>query len=219
MNVYDVSAEASRLIKEQAGKSTTSAITATLTRDTRDDYFVPTQGWRQSLLASTAGSFLGGDNDFVKGVLDLSWYHPLPLNMVLNLRGRVGILEPYGGTKAPINERFFVGGGPTIRGFEYGKAGPLDEFREPLGATKMIIGNAELIFPLAREIGLRGAVFWDVGKGFNKLRDLSPIKTGVGVGLRWFSPLGPINIDIGFNPNPKKGEKTRVIDLNAGTTF
>ena len=83
----------------------------------------------------------------------------------------------------------------------------------------MIAFNSELIFPLARDIGLRGAVFWDVGKGFDSFGDLMPLKTGFGVGIRWFSPFGPIHIDIGFNPFPKKGEKGSVIDFMGGSTF
>jgi outer membrane protein insertion porin family len=83
----------------------------------------------------------------------------------------------------------------------------------------MAVFNSELIFPLAREIGLRGAVFWDIGKGFDKLSDITPLKTGAGVGIRWFSPFGPIVIDIGFNLNPKKGEKGSAIDFTAGSTF
>jgi outer membrane protein insertion porin family len=62
-------------------------------------------------------------------------------------------------------------------------------------------------------------VFWDVGKGFDKISDITPLKTGVGVGIRWFSPLGPLRIDIGFNPIPKKNEKGIVIDFMAGSAF
>jgi outer membrane translocation and assembly module TamA len=51
------------------------------------------------------------------------------------------------------------------------------------------------------------------------LGDITPLKTGAGVGIRWFSPFGPIVIDIGFNLNPKKGEKRSAIDFTAGSTF
>jgi outer membrane protein insertion porin family len=119
----------------------------------------------------------------------------------------------------PIYEKFFVGGIQTLRGFEYGKAGPLDAQGEPLGATKMITLQNELIFPLARQIGLRGAVFFDIGKGFELWKNFFPLKMGVGVGVRWFSPFGPIHIDFGINPNPQKGEKPTVFDFTMGTVF
>jgi outer membrane protein insertion porin family len=149
------------------------------------------------------------------------------------------LIAPYGGKKLPIYEKFFVGGIQTVRGFEYGRAGPIDERDEPSGAKKMVAFNVEWIFPLAREIGLRGALFFDVGKGFDKLRDeshmvvdldthriltrpgkgLFPLKFGAGPGIRWFSPFGPIHIDIGFNLSPQKGEKRNVIEFTAGTIY
>ncbi|MEW6375113.1 MAG: outer membrane protein assembly factor BamA, partial [Thermodesulfobacteriota bacterium] len=160
-NVFDVSDDASRFIKEQKGRKTTSAIILTPSMDTRNDYFNPSRGAKHSLLMENAGGILGGDNYFVKVVGETSWFFPLPLNTVLNLRGKAGIIHPYGGKKVPIYEKFFAGGLYTVRGFEYGMAGPIDENREPLGAKKIVVFNSELLFPLSREIGLKGALFWD----------------------------------------------------------
>jgi outer membrane protein insertion porin family len=219
IDVRDVTSDASRFIREQEGRKTTSAFSLGFTMDMRDDFFAPSRGARHTLSITNAGGILGGDNYFVKAVGETSWYFPMPLKTVLNLRGKAGIIEPYGGREAPIYERFFVGGLYSVRGFEYGQAGPVDENREPIGAEKMVVLTSELIFPLARELGLRGAVFWDVGKGFDKFSEVTPLRTGVGVGIRWFSPFGPIHIDIGFNPSPKRGEKSHVIDFTAGTVF
>ncbi len=83
----------------------------------------------------------------------------------------------------------------------------------------MVVFNAELIFPISRELGLRGAVFFDIGKGFDKWSDMTPLRIGLGPGIRWYSPFGPIHIDFGFNPNPKKGEKGSVLDFTAGTVY
>jgi outer membrane protein insertion porin family len=219
INVYNVSNYATLYVKEQEGKKTTSALSLSLSTDTRDDYYAPTRGARHSFYIENAGGILGGDNYFVKAGGETSWYFPMPLKTVLNLRGQVGALLPYGGRLAPIYEKFFVGGIQTVRGFKYGYAGPLDINNEPLGSEKMVAFNSELIFPMSREIGLRGAVFWDVGKGFDKFSDFTPLKTGIGVGIRWFSPIGPIHIDLGFNPIPKKGEKRMVLDFTGGTAF
>jgi outer membrane protein insertion porin family len=219
INVFDVSQDASVFIKEQEGKKTTSAVSLSLSMDTRDNFFAPTRGGKHSLFFQNAGGILGGDNYFVKVVGETSWFFPMPLNTVLNLRGKAGFIEPYGGREAPIYEKFFVGGIYSVRGFEWGKAGPVDQNNEPLGALKMVAFTSELLFPLSREIGLRGALFWDIGKGFDKLSDLTPLKTGAGFGVRWFSPIGPIVVDFGFNLFPKKGEKGSVIDFTAGTVF
>ena len=219
IKVFDVSSDASRFIREQEGSKVTSALSFSLAMDTRDDYYNPTKGARHSISIQNAGGILGGDNYFVKTVADTSWFFPLPLKTVLNLRGNVGFVEPYSGRKVPIYEKFYVGGLQTVRGFEYGMAGPFDTNREPLGSKKMVAFQSELIFPLSAEIGLKGAIFWDVGKGFDKFKDITPLKTGVGVGIRWFSPFGPIHIDLGINPNPKPGEKGKVFDFMAGTVY
>ena len=219
IKVHDVTEDASRYIKEQEGDRLTSSISIGLTMDTRNDYFNPTKGGRHNLTVENAGGILGGDNTFFKVTASTSWYFPLPWNLVLNLRGKAGLIESYGGKKTPIYEKFFVGGLYTIRGFEYGMAGPYDENKEPLGSEKMVVATSELIFPISREIGLRGAIFFDIGKGFDKWSDLTPLKMGVGVGIRWFSPLGPIHIDLGVNPNPKRGEKRRVFDFTVGTIY
>ena len=219
IDVHDVTGDASRIIREEEGKKTTSALSFSLTADTRDDFFAPSRGARHSFSIQNAGGILGGDNYFVKTTAETSWFFPMPLSTVLNLRAKAGWIEPYGGTRAPIYEKFFVGGLQTVRGFEYGRAGPSDENGEPLGSLKMAAFNSEVTFFLSREIGLRGALFWDIGKGFDKLSDITPLKTGVGVGIRWLSPFGPIVIDLGFNLNPKKGEKSKVFDFTAGSTF
>jgi outer membrane protein insertion porin family len=233
IKVYNVDPFASPFVQEQKGKATTSAISVVPSIDTRDDYFNPRRGTQSSILIQNAGGILGGDNYFVKVLGSTSWFFPMPLNTTLNLRAQAGVATPFGNKisvldysgnilyrdRLPIYEKFFAGGITTVRGFEYGMAGPKDEFNEAIGAKKMVVFNAELIFPLSREIGLRGAVFFDVGKGFDKWSDMFPLRVGVGPGIRWFSPFGPIHIDIGFNLSPKKHEKGHVIDFTGGTVY
>ena len=219
IDVYDVAADASLTIQQQRGKATTSAISMTPSMDTRDDYFNPRRGGKHSLFIQNAGGPLGGDNYFVKVLGQTSWFFPLPLYSTLNLRAQAGVIEAYSGKVVPIYEKFFVGGISTVRGFEYGRAGPVDINDEPIGGKKMVVFNTELIFPISRELGLRGALFFDVGKGFNRWSEMFPLRIGVGPGIRWYSPFGPIHIDFGFNLNPKKGEKGHVLDFTAGTVY
>jgi outer membrane protein insertion porin family len=252
VNVYNVTADASLYIRAQQGKNTTSAVSFSPTMDTRDDYYNPRRGARHSLMIQYAGGFLGGDSEFVKVWGSTSWFFPMPFNSTLNLRGQAGAIFPFGGTitqtvqqfnpitnefetqtvqkdRLPIYEKFFAGGIQTIRGFEYGMAGPIDKItQDPVGAKYMVIGNIEWIFPLARELGLRGALFFDIGKAWGagavgvanaNIESDRGIKFAVGPGIRWQSPFGPIHIDIGFNLNPQKGEKSHVIDFSAGTVY
>jgi len=219
VDVSDVTEDASFTIQSQIGKSTTSALAFSLTRDTRDDVFAPTRGSKMTLSVMPAGGILGGDNDFVKSLFATSFFFPLPLKMVYNFRGQVGAINAFGGRQVPIYEKFFVGGLTTVRGFEYGQAGPRDETGEAVGANRMLVFNNEVVFPLSREIGLRGAVFVDLGKGADTWGSLFPLHLTYGVGIRWFSPFGPVHIDIGFNPSPKQGQKDRVIDFTAGAVY
>ena len=220
VDVYNVASDASFFIAEQGGKRTTSAISLSPSLDTRDDYFNPRRGGKHILLIQDAGGFLGGDNYFVKVLGQSSWFFPLPLRTTLNIRGQAGIITPYGGKVLPLYEKFFVGGINTVRGFEYGKAGPVDlPTGDPLGSKKMVAFNVEWIFPLSREIGLQGALFFDVGKGFDKFSDITPLRFGAGPGIRWYSPFGPIHIDLGFNLNRKRGEKGQVVDFTGGSVF
>jgi outer membrane protein insertion porin family len=231
VNIYNVAADASLYVKLQEGKATTSAISVTPSWDTRNDYFSPSRGAKHSLLIQNAGGILGGDNYFVKVHGQTSWFFPMPLGTVLNLRGQGAMIKAYGGKTTPIYERLFAGGLYTIRGYEYGKAGPIDTATgDPLGAENMVVFNTELIFPVSREIGLKGAVFCDVGTAWGiekvgtaeqqvRIAENAGLKIGIGVGIRWFSPFGPIHIDIGFNPNPKFGEKSTVFEFTAGSVY
>ena len=119
-------------IKDQEGKATTSAISMGVSVDTRNDYFAPTRGQRCSVTLTDAGGILGGDNYFVKGFGETNWFFPMIWNLVLNLRAKLGIIEPYGGKEVPVYEKFYVGGIATLRGFEYGMAGPIDRNGDPL---------------------------------------------------------------------------------------
>jgi len=259
-DIYHVDPTASFYIQDQAGNWKTSLISLSPTIDTRDDYYNPRRGGKHSLLIQDAGGILGGDSWYVKVAGQTSWFFPLPWNMTLNLRGQAGTLFPYGGKitrttdlydtvtssyqpitaekdRLPILERFFLGGMNTVRGFEYGNAGPVDLNHDPLGSKSMAVFNAEVIFPLAREIGLKGALFFDAGKtwGVERPNILNPtpgtilyskiltrgVAFGAGPGIRWYSPFGPIHIDIGFNLNPKKGrgEKSHVFEFSGGSVF
>jgi outer membrane protein insertion porin family len=219
VDIYDVSDSASSYIKEQEGTRDTHSVTLSFTRDARDDYYAPTKGSLNTLSLENAGGILGGDNTFYKFTGDTNWFFPLPLSTVLHLRGRAGIVKGYAGIEVPIYERFYLGGINTIRGFEYGEAGPKDEYGQVVGAEKMVVFNAELLFPLSKEIGLRGAIFYDAGKGFDEYREFGRVNHSVGLGIRWFSPIGPIRIDWGFNLDPQGSERRSVWDFTMGTQF
>jgi len=226
------------------GVSTTSKVTLMLTRNTLNDPYFPTKG--SNIWVSGAIAGLGGNNFFYSLSGGASWFHPIVGDLVLNLRATAGTVQPYTSTPVPTNERFYVGGINTIRGFDYGMAGPVQNVvrlwdsdgngtldsayasasDDPIGALNMVVFNTELLYPLSKALGLRAAVFFDVGKGWgggDTRFDNSfwPLRYAAGAGIRWYSPFGPIRVDWGFNLSPKegRGEKSNVWDFSMGTLF
>ncbi|UCC66732.1 MAG: BamA/TamA family outer membrane protein, partial [Deltaproteobacteria bacterium] len=219
VKIFDVDEDASDYIKSQEGTTTTGKATLTITRDTIDNIFSPRRGSKIWISGTIAG--LGGDNFFYKARTGASWFHPIIGDLILNLKGNFGIARGYNGKEVPLTEKFYVGGIRTLRGFEYGMAGPVDEKDEPIGALNKLTFTTELTYPLSKAIGLRVAVFYDVGKGFDDFDEVTPLRHAVGVGIRWYSPLGPIRIDWGYNldPKPERGEKTNVWEFSAGVVY
>lgn len=232
-------------IYDQQGTSTTGKATLTLSRDTTNDPYYPTKGSAIWVSGTIAG--LGGDNYFYSVNGGGSWFHPIVGDLVVNLRGNAGFIRPYNNTKVPIQEKLYVGGIKTMRGFEYGYAGPVAQSQtlywdhdgdgtedapystiggDPLGALNMVTFTTELLYPLSKAIGLRVAVFYDIGKGWGGGEtkfdnSFFPVRHAVGAGIRWHSPFGPIRIDLGFNldPRPGRGEKSNVWDFSMGAMF
>jgi outer membrane protein insertion porin family len=145
----------------------------------------------------------------------------MPRGAVLEVRGRIGLADPYSSTKKiPIYERFFAGGAYTIRGYEERKVGPLDPgSNDPLGGDAMAVGNIEYTYPLFSFLKI--AAFYDVGNVWEKLGDIfsnkntaSPLntgrlKSGIGLGLRIKTPIGPIMLDYGIPMDKIAGEEDR----------
>jgi outer membrane protein insertion porin family len=234
VRIYDVESPpyvAGDYIYDQQGTSTTGKAVFTVTRNTVDDRYFPTRGSEIWITGAIAG--LGGDNYFYSAKAGASWFHPLVGDLVLHLRATAGMIRAYNnnnrGEGVPLPERLYVGGIKTLRGFEYGMAGPVDmKTDESLGALNMVSFQTELLYPLSKAIGLRGAVFYDVGKGWGGAQpgddtadSFLPLRHAVGVGIRWYSPFGPISIDWGYNLNPisHRGEKSNAWDFSMGALF
>lgn len=221
MSVTRVSSDASAFLQNQAGTASTSALGPSLSYNTIDDVLNPTKGTIASASVEVAGGALGATNDFVKATASWGRYFPVKYGTEVFVRGTAGTVRPYGGSTIPIWERFYVGGINTVRGFQYGMAGPLDPATDdPIGALNQLFFNVEWIFPIYRPAALKGVFFFDYGKGFNEMNGfISSLRPAAGFGIRWLSPIGPINVDLGFNLNPKSGEKRSVFDFSMGRPF
>ena len=135
---------------------TTSSITASVSRDSRDFYLDPKSGSRNTVFLQYAGGALGGDTEFVKSVADSAWYFPLFWDTVFMARGRIGAVGSLIDKPVPIGERFFVGGSGSVRGFRYGTVGPVDPLGNRVGGNKELIFNFEYSFPIVPAARLKG---------------------------------------------------------------
>jgi outer membrane protein insertion porin family len=218
------------LFLQQAGERLTSAISAGVSRDSRDNIQTPNRGGLLSLTADIAG--LGGDSKFVKTIAIATYFRPIWLGHVVSgrIEGGYGFGWAEDGlthrTELPLFERFYLGGPNSVRSFKARKISPFDEAGQRTGGTSYDLATVEYLIPLPYNFRL--AAFVDVGNvyGFSTEFDLTDQKYAVGGGVRWQSPFGPIRVDYGINPNPKltngpgsKKEDFGAIQFSVGSPF
>jgi len=169
-----------------------------------------------------AGGFLGGDNYFTKYRARSAWFFPFFLDSAFSMQGKWGYIDQRPGGELPVYEKFTLGGMNTVRGFEYGDISPIDPVTgDKIGGEKMMVYNIEFQFPLVKEQGVMGVLFFDAGNVFTADEDytFSGIRRGAGVGIRWYSPVGPLRLEWGKNLDPKLGEAESVWEFTIGTPF
>ena len=213
---------ASQLIKDSVDIETTHYYTVGATRDTRNKRIMPSKGSQHRISVKNAGDFLGGDSSFFKIEAMTSWYFPFRWDTVFHFKGSVGYIEETDDGMLPVYERFYLGGINTMRGFESGAISPRDPVTdEKIGGDKMGFINLEYIFPLVKDAGLSGLVFYDTGFVYGEDEDWSfnDLRSSVGFGFRWLSPMGPLRLEWGYNIDPKDDEDQSLWDFSIGGAF
>jgi outer membrane protein insertion porin family len=138
------------------------------------------------------------------------------------VHGRLGWLTAHSGGDLPIYERFFLGGINSLRGFDYYSVGPRDpETGDVVGGERMVQLNLEYRFPLYKEAGLTGLVFYDTGNAWRADTgyDFSDLRKSAGVGIRWYSPIGPLRLEYGWVLDPRDDETTSNWEFSIGSLF
>ena len=116
-------------------------------------------------------------------------------------------------------QKFRLGGINTIRGFDDYSISPRDPATgDPIGGEKLQIYNFEYRFPLLKEQGIQGLVFFDIGNAYAKDESFgfSNIKKSVGTGIRWYSPIGPLRLEYGWVIGPKGDEASGNYHFSVG---
>ncbi|MBC8019057.1 MAG: outer membrane protein assembly factor BamA [Verrucomicrobia bacterium] len=197
------------------GSSTTSSIFGSVTRNTTDYRLDPTSGMINSLSAEYAG--LGGDNKYARYIGDTTWFTPLYKKLIFSSKLTLGYIQDVG-KPVPIDEKFYLGGIFSLRGFKARTVSPVKTQLDKdikgnntfpqifLGGNKEFFGNTELTFPLLPEVGVKGVVFFDYGNAYGEnTKMFSSVLMSYGAGIRWASPIGPLRLEYGFPLNPRAG--------------
>ncbi len=216
-DVSNVSPFYEYFIEEETYK--TSSVTMGLTYDSRDRRINPSEGSKHRISNQYAG--LGGNVGFNKVKLELGRYFPLVWEFVFFLNAEMGYVTEAGGKILPDYEKFYMGGINTMRGFDWRDIAVFDEEGRAFGGEKMVLFNAELIFPLVSQAGLMGVLFYDTGDVYpsGDRIELDNLRRSAGFGVRWYSPLGPIRLERGYILDRKEGEDSGRWEFSIGGVF
>ena len=191
-----------KTIRDEVGDSLLAHAGATLAYDTRNSVRLPDKGQRTEIDTELTGL----DWQYYKLELKSGWYFKgLAKGHVLELAGRTGVEHAFGSSSdVPFFERYFLGGPYSLRGFRYRYVSPREPgYNEPIGGDTYWFGSAEYSIPIfeqERGIGVRAALFYDIGSvgaspyNFN----MSQFSDNWGLGLRLNLPIGPLRLDYGI---------------------
>jgi len=181
-----------------------SSFSTTWTRDTRDNFFVPTRGSKLYAQGTLMGGPLGFDTEIYNLEAGGSLYLPLWWRHVLSFRARAEVVDAYGSQEeVPLSERLFAGGAQTVRGFRYRWVGPKAVRADgsgvvrPDGGQSLALASAEYTIPIPGIPKFRFASFYDIGNVWYDPYDFdtSHYAAGAGVGLRLDIPGFPMRFD------------------------
>ncbi|EGG0462225.1 outer membrane protein assembly factor BamA [Campylobacter lari] len=195
-----------RLIAQgyKLGKTYKSSITPSIVFNNTDDYYLPRSGFIASTSLEYAG--LGGDQEFISSTTKFNYYQGLEefIGWDLIYRYKASFYKVWDQGYLPINEKLYLGGIGTIRGFDRRSVSPKNAWGDETGGTVAFANSVELSFPIFDRIKLRGSVFFDYGAiGESSLSQIQRWSTGVG--FEWLTPLGALNLVFAkpFNTNSK----------------
>ncbi len=234
--IYDVAATSAQAILDAEGKHIASVASVSVSRSTTNGggMTLPTEGTVNTVSLTNGGAILGGNDNFIKLGYDFSMYNSLIGDFVLKSHGAASwIGQNWGSSTIPLGERFYLGGMGSVRGYTQRKISPLDDATgAPVGGDKMLFGNLELLYPLSKKMGIVASMFFDAGNAWkegemwfsNPTRGLvaSPplgLYKSVGVGIQWFSPMGPLKLEFGHGLDELYDSSRNKVEFNMGQTF
>jgi translocation and assembly module TamA len=176
-----------------------------------DDLLYPRRALGVTLEARAGSTALGSDIDFLQFSAKGQWVHGLGRRDRLLLRAEAGTTVTDGFASFPPTLRFYAGGDRSVRGYAYREIGEVFQAvngdRYVVGGKHLVVASVEYERMFTRQWG--GAVFVDAGDAFDR-RDDFEAQLGVGVGVRWRSPVGPVRVDIAHGLGDAAGSSLRL---------
>ncbi len=215
----------------QDTSGTTSMVTLTLARDTRDNRIMPTDGLYNVLTNEVSGNKLGGTNDFYRVNFRTMFYQPLwKKRLIFKEFFRIGYVRSLNDRPVPLYERFFTGGVFSLRGYQPDSIGPSVRIPNSVsgedetfvyGGDKILLFITELEIPIYKKGGVSAVVFFDAGNAFaeNENYNILNLRLDYGFGIRWNSPMGPLRFEWGFPIQRRPGEDPVVFNFTIGNFF
>lgn len=212
-------------IEESNGDDTTSRLVGLpifAAYDNSDDRLDPTKGFRARLSFTPFTGYVG-DNAAAFAVLDgtLSGYFDLTgeKKYILAGRGRIASILSGDLDVVSANRRLFSGGGGSVRGYRERFIGPLDDDDDPVGGLSAVELGVELRARVASAIGVAafveaGSVSTGVAPEFDE-----GVQVAAGLGARYFSPIGPLRLDVGVPLNPRSADDSFQVYISIGQAF
>jgi outer membrane protein insertion porin family len=226
----------------------TSTLGLNLNVDKRNNRINATKGVFASASSELSGGWRAPDGDQVnllggafnlwENRLNLRVYQPVIRNkdiLIFRFNSTIGRIDSTDGTVVPFIHRYRAGGINSVRGFNWYSLGPsirnlsnedpthADE-RLIVGGTEIWVNNFELEAPIVKAAGISTVVFFDAGNAFGDPWgvghiNVADLRTSVGFGVRWFSPIGPLRFEWGFPLAPEEDERRSVFDFSIGSFF
>lgn len=185
--------------------------------DRTDSLLDPSHGYRLQLLVQPEVESWEGLHPYLRTQFDASAYHPVTRSLVVAGRFRLGSISGIDRFTLAPSRRYFAGGGGSVRGFAFQQLGPKDPLGNPLGGLSLIEGSAELRYRFG-DFGVVG--FVDAGQTYlSSLPDFSGIRAGVGVGVRYYTSLGPLRVDLATPLARRAGENRFNLYISIGQAF
>lgn len=213
--------------RDSAGEGTflLFGVPLTLTRDTRTDLLDPVQGSRLDLEVTPFGVTVDETQAFLRNVVSGAKYIALDdaARFVLAGRARAGSIVGVETGEIPAGKRFYAGGGGSIRGFDFQTVGPLEADDDPLGGRSVVELGVEMRVRITDSIGI--VPFVDAGNVYDDpwpriaFDGADQLRYAAGLGGRYFTPIGPVRVDVAFPLNPRDVDDAFEFYISLGQAF